>query len=183
MRWKILIFVVGALVAAGAFAARIECITGQSVETVACSDGTATPSTCDLSRTAIRVKTGNTTADIEVYADTDAVDSPSTCSVGGVVTCNGWDGTGEIAVYKKCDHNSTWRQVPNTTNRTAMFGWSIVRESDCHYALRVVNDGSTNSGCFYLSVTGERGLPADAEVTEGDETGRWAVDRSDLETP
>ncbi len=161
---KLLPLLLLALLATPAEAARIECITANTI------DGSTS-----LSATAIRVKGGNLAgADIEVYSDADAEDGPTTCTVGGSITCAGWDTSGAAEIWKRCDRNAPWLQMGNTATMTAATRYSVVLESDCLVALKVTDTGAGGDVCLYLSVTSEKGLSPTNEVQDGSTKGSWA---------
>lgn len=166
--------------AATAEAARVECITGASVEVDACGTG------CNLSLTGIRTKSKTTTYNFEVYSDERAVSSPATCVAPDttVVTCNGFDSTGSVELWMKCDRNAPFLLMefsgPSagvvTFTEAGANGRALM--SDCFVRLRVVDPGTTNSACFYLGVTGVD-IKSDDEVQEGSTKGSWAVTEFD----
>ena len=85
-----------------AVASRIECITGASV--IADAGGTG----IDLSVTGLKLKSKTTTVNFEVYSSDEAVSSPATCVAPDttVVTCNGFDSTGSVEIWLKCDRDT-----------------------------------------------------------------------------
>ncbi len=158
--WLALFFVAGS-----AAAARVECITAATIDPVTL-----------LSGTAIRVKGGNLSADIEVYSTDDA--SGVVPSICGAITCAGFDAGALAEVWTKCDRKAPWLLMENTFPFSEAAKRGVDFESDCLIALKVTNTGATGSACLYLSVTNDRGLgPEDntkTTVQDGEEKGDWA---------
>ena len=149
--------------------AEIRCITANTI------DGSSDPLAANFSGTALRVRGGNLPGlDLEVFSSDDAFVDPVTCDVGGTITCAGWDTDGAAEVYKKCQRNAPWRQVSNTGTITAATAFFGLEDSDCLYALKITDTGTTGSVCLHLAVTSERSLIPTNAVEDGSEIKPWS---------